>query len=312
MSFNISTYPVLNDSLRNAIWGTGSDNFRFSYTRDGEEYELFCEEIGEGTRNYKLIDESGNWDPDKDNLIVKRKYSLEQCNCLFGGSGIACSNATIGIAVVWHSKDSKQRNAIRVGQIRKDGNTSFKLYYNFGNACLRGAIGFKTILYIDEPGTPFRDEAFANTYGTLLGELDQCLIHVDGNGSMFPIYEVYEPGQPLWNIKCSWEDPTCDLFADTVEININTAHRNYIYLDKSKHRYDPQLMLEIMASALSIIVEKLKADPCWDETVAGTGFQHGSVSEAIYYFISTLEWDVSTSETMALSIRNFFDNKDIR
>ena len=41
----------------------------------------------------------------------------------------------------------------------------------------------------------------------------------------------------------------------------------------------------------------------------GTDLQRGSVSEAVNYFINTLEWDVTELEVMSLSIRKFFDQR---
>ena len=64
-----------------------------------------------------------------------------------------------------------------------------------------------------------------------------------------------------------------------------------------------------MASALVIIISKLKEqENYWDVTI-GDDLQSGSVSEAVYYFINTLEWDVSTPDAMSLSIRKFFDQR---
>mgnify|MGYP000754980168 FL=1 len=124
------------------------------------------------------------------------------------------------------------------------------------------------------------------------------------------MYEIHEPGQPLWYVKCDWIDPTYDLFSDSVSIYINTAHKNYKYLDKTKRTFDEQLLKEIMASALGVIITKLKEqENYWDATTSGEDLQNGSVSEAIHYFIDTLEWDVSGPEAMSLSIRKFFDQR---
>ena len=106
------------------------------------------------------------------------------------------------------------------------------------------------------------------------------------------MYEIHEPGQPLWYVKCDWIDPTYDLFSDSVSI------------------FDEQLLKEIMASALGVIITKLKEqEDYWDVTTSGEDLQSGSVSEAIHYFIDTLEWDVSGPEAMSLSIRKFFDQR---
>ena len=71
-----------------------------------------------------------------------------------------------------------------------------------------------------------------------------------------------------------------------------------------------ELLKEIIASALVLIITKLKGqEDYWDATISGNNLETGSVSEAIYYFVNTLEWDVSTPETISLSIRKFFDQR---
>ena len=64
------------------------------------------------------------------------------------------------------------------------------------------------------------------------------------------------------------------------------------------------------ANTLGVIITKLKEqENYWDATTSGEDLQNGSVSEAIHYFIDTLEWDVSGPEAMSLSIRKFFDQR---
>ena len=319
MSADISAYPVLDDRLVSCLRYDVLQDYKFYYVRGDEERSLEPEILGDGSLDHKLSDVYGEWDPDRDNLGVRRSYSFQNYGCLFGENGIACTDAVIGVAVIWTSADSKQRGSIKVGNIRiTEGENQqpvrMKLEHEFGTASLRGMVEFDTVLYIAEAGDPKENEAYlANKSGMVLGTLDRFQIQLDGNGSMFPIYEVNEPGQPLWYVRCTWDDPAYDLFSESVTVCINKAHRNYKYLDRTKKLYDPQLMIEIMADALNIIVTKLRMDPeGWDNTQKGTDIQPGSVSEAGNYFITALEWDVTSPETTAITIRKFFDKKDFK
>lgn len=86
----------------------------------------------------------------------------------------------------------------------------------FEVAQLRGEVVFSTILYIADAGTPDSDELhLANTKGYVLGKLEDYTIKLDGNGSIFPVFEVSEPGQPLWYVRCDWIDQPliCSLIA---------------------------------------------------------------------------------------------------
>lgn len=311
MASNISLFPMIDDDMLKKI-RFQCDPYRFYYLRDELEYGLSSEPIDGSNSVFKLEDPEGIWAPDDYNLGLKRRYTLRTYQCLFGKNGVACSNAVLGIAVVWTSADSKQRGVIQVGEITNSAmDVEFKLNHEFNEAQLRGEVEFTTIIYIKNAGTPLlNEEHLANEYGCVLGELDKFTIALDGNGSIFPMYEVNEPSQPLWYVKCDWDDPTYESFGECVSIYINKAHRNYKYLDKTKKTFDEQLLKEIMASALMLVITKLKQDVnYWDVTVNGDNLKKGSVSQAVYYFISTLEWDVSSLETLSLSIRKFLDQR---
>ncbi|HIS62692.1 MAG TPA: hypothetical protein IAC14_10715 [Candidatus Scybalomonas excrementigallinarum] len=311
MAASISLFPTLNDELFGKIRYQVSQ-YEFYYIREEQENFLRTEEIENGSMINKLMDDEGIWSPDEYNLCIRRKYSLRTYQCLFGENGIACSNAILGLALMWTSSDSKQRGVVPIGDISNSlKDLELILDYEFIQAQLRGLVEFTTIVYIKNVGTPsWEEEHLANEYGCILGELDKFIIKLDGTGSVFPMYEVNEIGQPLWYVKCDWDDPTYEQFSECISININTAHKNYKYLDKKKRTFNEQLLKEIIASALVLIITKLKGqEDYWDETMSGNNLETGSVSEAIYYFVNTLEWDVSTPETISLSIRKFFDQR---
>jgi len=312
MSSAISSYPVLTDQLRSKYRLCILEDYSFSYTRDSSEYSLEPEEIGAGSLNHKLVDSKGGWNPDRDNLRVRRKLVIQNAACLFGGSGIACRSAEIGIAVKWTSADSKQRGAIPAGSLSMaDASSEITLEHQFDPAQLRGMVEFTTFMYIKKPGQPLPGEMFlANRCGMLLGEIDRYQIQLDGSGSVFPVNVVDEPDQPLWYVRCNWTDPKYDLFSETVSINLNKAHRSYKYIDRNSKTFNQQLFSEIISSALCVIISKLKSrESEWNSTVSGTDMDDGSVSQAVNYFIQTLEWDVSSPEITAISVRKFMDGK---
>ncbi len=311
MAANIALFPMINDELLGKIRFQTS-TYELFYIRDDQEFPLCAEEVESSVTVHKVIDEEGIWSPDDYNLGVRRRYSLRTYQCLFGENGIACKNAVLGLALMWTSADSKQRGVLPIGDIENSArDLELTLNHEFTLAQLRGEVEFTTVIYIKSAGTPLWDEEhLGNEYGCLLGELDRFIIKLDGTGSVFPIYEIQEYGQPLWYVKCDWDDPTYEPFSECVSININTAHKNYKYLDKTKRTFDEQLLKEIMASALNIIITKLKEqDNYWEATTIGDDLHSGSVSEAVYYFINSLEWDVSTPEAMSLTIRKFFDQR---
>lgn len=312
MAENILLFPSLSKELIARIRFQKS-KFSFFYTdRDGEEYELVDEPAEATSSLYCIKDENGKWTQDDYNLCFRRKYCLRTFQCLFGETGIACKNAKLGLAIQWTSKDSRQRGVVRIGEFGiEDQILESEAEKCFSKAQLRGEVNFSTILYISKAGMPLDNEKhLANKNGYVLGELDSYTIKLDGTSSTFPIYERAEPGQPLWYVKCDWDDPTVDSFSDCVSINLNTVHKNYPYIDRSQKSYNSQLLVEIMASAITLIVEKLRSESVfWEQITQGDNLEQGSVGQAIYYFQETLEWDLSSPEMVSLCARKFFDQR---
>lgn len=309
MATNISLFPVLNTEILEEI-KLNKYHETCYYNREGQSFLLDKEQIEANT--YKLVDPIGLWTPDDYNIGISMKYTLNNYDCLFGEFGVACNNATIGLALIWKSADSKQRGAVQFGEVRKGlDEINIELKQEFLKAQLRGSVEITILMYIKGTGLPeCNEEHLANEYGCTLGELETFIIQLDGNGTMFPMYESYEPGLPLWYIKCDWIDPTCDLFEDVIGIHINTAHKNYKYIDKTKNTYNEQLLKEVMSGAITLMISKLREDRVfWEVTTKGENLEPGSVSQAIYYFINTLEWDLSTQDTMSISIRKFLDQR---
>lgn len=312
MGSGLSVFPVLDARKKSRLRITLTEDYSFSYTRDSEDIRLEAEDVGGSGQTCRIEDNDGMWNPDDYNLIVRRSGQIMNTSFLFGENGIACSNAVLGVAFLWESSDSKQRGAVEAGEIHPGDNMSeFRINYEFRRAQLRGRVNFRTILYLKQAGTPHSGEKhLANMYGCILGEIDRYTLLIDGNGSVFPIYEVSEPGAPLWYVKCEWDDPTSDQFSDTVSVILNKAHPGYKYLDKTRKTFDPELMKEVIAESLLIIISNLKEDRgYWEDTVNGQSLERGSVSEAVYYFVNTLGWQVSSPEAVSISIHNYFDRK---
>ena len=310
MAHNFSLFPVLNDNLKTKA-GIQVMPLRFYYIADDEEVKLNAEESDSGSCIYSIFTENGLYSHDEYNFCVERQYMIRSHKCLFGKDGIACANAELGIAAIWTSSESRQRGVIKGGSFKKEtASVKTEIKHEFKTAQLRGRVDFSVVVYIKDPGRAFGDERhLANESGFVLGEIDRFSVLLDGTGSVFPIYEISEPSQPLWYIRCDWEDPTVDRFSEAVSIYINNAHKNYKYIDSShKKLFDEQLLNEIMASAIGIIISRLKENKVfWDQTVSGDSLQPGSVCQAVNYFINTLEWAVSSPESISFSIRTYLE-----
>lgn len=311
MSIPINSFPVLTPHLFQKI-GYVPGEYYFYYQSGCETFQLNTEPISFRDDVVKVIDERCEWTADTHNIELTRDFQISIPVHLFGTNGIVCTSSKIGVAVLWTSKTSNQRGVIKVGAFSRDDSLSaFHVRHSFNAGSLIGSVNFSTILYIDTAGKPDADENhFANMAGTVLGMLDSFSIIIDGNGSVFPVVEVSVPSQPLWWVQCNWTDPIVDAFdEDNVKICINNAHRDYGMLNIKAGLKESPMLRDVIASAIAIIIQKVKDTEFWNDTLRGNGLTDGSISQAVNYFITTFEWDYQSPEKLAISIRQDFDRR---
>ena len=312
MAKSITLFPALTDNLLKEF-KILKRPYRFFYTdKNHDERELTTESVETGTPLLLIRDEAGLWSQDDYNIGFERKVSVQSFSCLFGEDGIVCHDARLGIAIQWKSADSKQRGTVRSTSFSvEDEVHDIVLEYLFQKAQLRGKVDFTMVLYLAKAGHPHETELhLVNKEGYILGELDTWSVQLDGIGSIFPVFEIVDPGQPLWSVKCDWNDPTADKLEDCVSINLNKAHKYYKYIDRNQRSFNKQLLTEVMASAIFVLIEKARQqDAYWNEIIGSQDLELGSVGWAIHYFQDSLEWDLSTPETVSISARQFFEQR---
>ncbi len=318
MAAPIFLYPSLTDEIRDSIFQ--AKKYSFSYTdHDSQEQDLEYE-VSEINSSVNCLKTDGIWSAEKFNLHVRRSIALRKYRNLFGPDGLACRNAQLGVSLVWTSPDSRQRSAIPVvifgvseKQLSENRDHTFtegEVDFTFASSKIRGDVRFSLVLYIAEAGIPSEEEThLANEAGFVLGEFDSFTLRIDGTGSLFPVFEVHQKDQPLWYVRCDWTDPTSDAFAESVSININAAHKNFKFIDRKQKTFCPQLLVEVMAAALCCIIEKLRSEKYLDQILGDDEMEAGSVGEVVRYFSDTLEWDLSSPDTLSLSTRKFFDRR---
>lgn len=300
------------DHLDRIRFQTQEFSFKYSTDNDDRSLESSVLDAGGNILTYSLSDPAGKWTPDQYDWGFERTISIST-PFLFGPNGVAPSGATLGIAIVWTSKDSEQRGVIPIHEFDSSSGKTVRATaeHRFRRCQLRGRVELTTVLYISESDRHVSDKErhLANTVGMVVGELERVYIVLDGSSSMFPIVEVSEPVQPLWFICIDKNaNPATDQFVDCVKLNLNTAHKDFNRINQASEEYDPKLMQEIMASAMTTLILTLKQnEEFWSELESGEEFEHGSIGEALSYFINVLKWQVSTPESTSVSIRKYFD-----
>ena len=301
MSKEISLFPMLNREIQNRVY-IKVENYDIYYS-DGYEQVILSYDPNSNIISF----EENNWNPEENNLILKATMEISKVSQLFGEEGIACKDSVIGVGLLWHSKTSNQRGVYEVGTIElKDDSIKANIEKIFDKGQLRGRVTLELILYIKKSGNPDNTEFhLANEEGYILGTIVEKEISIDGEGSTFPIYEIEDKKQLLWDVELKWEDPEVDKFVESISININKKHKDFIFLDRNSKKYNKNMLNEIVSSSLLLLILKLKEDDNLPE--GDTSYEEGSILEAVSYFKQNMDIDFTTSATISKTIRNHFN-----
>ena len=305
MSNEYSLYPTLNNRLIKEI-GYSRLSYDFSFTEGKHEREIKVDKSIDSTE-IVINDLDGSWSSDRHNLFINFDIMITDGSKLFLENGLVAKGSTIGIAVQWYSKDSRQRKTEVLGQMKHGNSDHFFLEKKIEilKGQVRKSVSFSLFLFIMESDHLISEnESYkANTVGQLLGELDRFDIIIDGEGSDFPLTTYKHIGGPLWKIVCNWEDPTEDSFNDTVTIQLNRGHKDYMYIDNDrKIDFNSFLLDEIILNSYEIIINKLR-NSVYSQEIEEGRYSPGSVAAAIDYLLKTFEIDNANEETLAESLR---------
>lgn len=314
MGIKFSTYPTLNFRLLSKVsFGTNEENaYTFGYQREGKVCHLKTEPIGKDNLEYKLSDPRHIWNMEEYGLHLYRFYKVENYQELFGPTGIACQDATIGLALWWGSKSSTQRGVLPIGEFKKgDKSLLFQFHYEFPANQFCGKMELRTILYLKRPGHPSAEEMhLANHQGCNLGELDRFQIQIDGLGSIFPVMEVFEPEGLLWDIDYFIEDVGFDSLNESFTLKINKEHSAYHLINFESKSFVPQLFAEVNAHALMVFLMALQEDEnSWETIMDAESVSSDSVARAVRYFKETHGFNFDSPITLSHSIREFLEQK---
>lgn len=313
MSNEILFHKELNEKLFFKI-GYETEPFKFSYFDGEQEKSILIEQNQEDSNkgdHIFLQDIEAVWEPSVYNLIVEKKIFINNPAFLFTENGIAAPDAVLGIALNWFSKSSNQRGTVKIDSLTREhkGTFSANLKKVFEKNQLNGEITFEVVIYLERPAR-FQAAWYSNQSGTILGKLESQLIILDGSGSSFPILEVSAPGMPLWFVNFNTTDFLTDPFTeDYVCINLNSAHKNYKFINDKKGDFNAPMLVEVLSSALQVIVQKTLDSPQRENIINGMNLEEGSIGQAIYYFLKTFNWDISSPEKLAETIRNDLESR---
>lgn len=313
MSNDLKFYRELDEKMFLKI-GYETEPLLFSYYKSNSEITIELDdspELNFEDNTFLISDKYGKWTPDEYGLNIYIKFYLNNPSFLFGPKGIVQYDAVIGLAVNWYSKSSNQRGVEKLGSLRKSNHGRYTATHKleFNKKQLTGDVTLELMMFLEEPSVAESPE-FASKTGTILGWLDSKKIIIDGQSSEFPITEVNAPEYPLWFVTFDYTDPMSDSFSEeNVCINLNTAHKNFNLISGKKEQADNPMLTEIISGALQVIVQKVLEGQESEDIMNGRGYEEGSIGEAVHYFLTTFNWDTSSPEKLAKSIRQDWENR---
>jgi|SRR5690625_1341632 len=267
------------------------------YFLNQDEIEVEIIPYDEGLSSYKIEDPRVVWDPELHEINLIKDIEIPHPQFLFGEEGLVGEDDEIGLALRWFSRKS---SVIDVKEVATISSGHDMLEYVIEERIEAGTLRGDMVLEV------FMTD---RKTGKTLGVLSKQTIIIDGNASLFPIQEVNYKGEPLWWVTLDYLDPLIDTFdLSSVSISLNFAHKHARHLKLEKGINSSPLLIEIIASALEIIVSDVMDNSEWN-SIMNNESDVGSVGAIIYYFINTFEWDTSSRIALAKSIRADLDKR---
>ncbi len=290
---NLYFYPTLTEELRERA-GFSVSAFGFSYFYDDEYRDL----KQKGKNTVKLEDSWESWKIETDGLHLKREITIEYPEVLYGEKGLACKGAIIGTCIIWTNKTLTQMGTILPALEFNSGAIRYVVFeHDFKPGEIKGDLELETILYIKKPAEEVlpEEERLINDSGVNVGVLDVCRLDFGSIYMDFPIQEVNSKQQPLWWLEIGdWTDPRQDLFnEDNLCLYLNSAYDCCPKVGDVIKNSD--VLIEIVATAYTMIFQKIMEMECLSQTVNDVDLEPGSISKIMFYFWSGCDTPIDTS-----------------
>ncbi len=257
-SKNICFYPQLSDDMFNCIFDNDNSNISFSYTVNGEIKTI---EVIDNNDNISF-DNKTNWNCDDYNLDIVINIKLKELNKLFGSSGIAPSNSKIGLCVEWYSAQAKIRRVINSQDLisKNDKEKLFTFEITLPKQTFNGTVSLNALLYLAESDNKVStNELFLNNnVGVLIGDVIKKVIFMTGDGSQFPIKVIPMPDSNLlWKLELNLDEPGSRQVSDGITLILNSAHKDYKFINPESDSYCERLADEIVTNAIVLFLSEL-------------------------------------------------------
>lgn len=312
---NLSFYPKLTEDLAEAC-GLKVGKYEFAYLVQDEYFGL----KQKGTATIKLTDPLDNWDIKDEGVSFSKSVSIAYPRLLYGINGIACSNASIGLCIIWTNKALTQTGCILPeSDIETETGRTCVFNHSFEPGTIIGDLELSIVLYIKQKAGIVlpREEKLINEEGVTIGEIETVVLDFDSIYMEFPIEEFKSANEPLWWVYFSqWEDPKVDLFSrENVCLYLNPYYSACPMSGEEITNID--LLIDILATTYLMIFNKIAEDPDnMKATRNNFGLENNSICSIMYQFIESctdpLHFESSEAllKSLQINIRKMLEGSD--
>ena len=287
MSFRF--YPTLESrtGLEKKINVVSNEDFRFFRKNEFGINEL--------TVNSGKIKDA-LWDYERDSLIVQKNVRISDPDFLVGREGIACSDAELGLCILWSNDTTSMAGCILPlqGSERKDENGwSVMFQHVFSPGELRGVLELKIVLYLKTAALTVKEgeEILNNSTGVVVGELECYLLEVSDATIPFPfVFESCDSNE-LWRVDFfSWEEPAEDgMFGpSSFVVTLNKKCPGCPIVNEKGFK-NQEMMLEITVSVYALLFKKLTYQQFYEMKNSHGTLTPGTISAELFRVYSLCE-----------------------
>lgn len=279
--------------------GVSVDKYHFRYLYQDNYFGL----QQKGTAIIKLSDPLDLWKIETEGLLLEKTVRIAYPDLLKGKNGVACSDAELGICIVWTNKKLSQTGIIlpKSDIVGPQGRICrFEHFYEPGT--ISGDLELVLSMYIKKaaPNVQEDEKDLINEAGVTVGELESVVLDFNSIYMEFPIEEFRSENEPLWWVEFSeWEDPkTVDMFTkDSLCLYLNPyydgcpAPSTNESINKIKN-FD--LLVDILSQTYLMMFQRLSDDDL-RATRQNIGLVTNSICSILHQFIEDcyeeLHWE---------------------
>jgi|SRR5690554_822998 len=298
----IKLFNALNERMLKKI----NSKISINYSSNIDHKTVNLDPIEQSKDIYTLENDEYYWDIKKSGLLLNLEISLENLNTLFETKfAVAHEDSILALVLMVNSNKNKVKKIYTISPIYSNKPTlNINEKIEIEKEGYRGILNFKIVLALMKKG--YGDNPnILNEEGAILGDLYNWKILTEGESSIFPIMFFSDKKGPLWRFEFSYDDPFEDSLIENIRVDLNTAHKDFQFIDYRSEKYSERLINEIIKQCMQMIfIDLYQKDYLandYDEMTSD------SIMQAVKYMIETLDIKVDSILSIIKSFNEFFE-----